>query len=64
MKTKLENSLEAMVAMLALNVKETDGCFVDGEILAIKALLEACETCISIVEFRKVLDDYIKKLES
>ena len=64
MKTKLENSLEALVVMLALNVKETDGRFTDGEILAINAVLEVCETCISIVEFRNVLDNYIKKLES
>ena len=64
MKTKLENGLEAMVAMLALNVKETDGCFFDSEILAIKALLEACETCFRISEARGELDKCIKELES
>ena len=64
MKTKLENSLEAMVVILALNVKETDGRFTDGELTALNAVLEACETCVSIVEFRSVLDNYIKKLES
>lgn len=64
MKTKLENGLEALVVMLALNVKETDGRFTDGELSAINAVLEACETCVSIVGFRNVLDKYIKKLES
>lgn len=64
MKTKLENSLEAMVVILALNVKETDGRFTDGELTALNAVLEACETCVSIVGFRSVLDNYIKKLES
>ena len=64
MKTKLENGLEAMVAMLALNVKETDGRFTDGELTALNAVLEACETCVSIVGFRSVLDNHIKKLES
>ena len=64
MKTKLENSLEAMVVMLALNVKETDGRFTDGELTALNAVLEACETCVSIVGFRSVLDKCIKELES
>ena len=64
MKTKLENSLEAMVVILALNVKETDGRFTDGELTALNAVLEACETCVSIVGFRSVLDKYVEKLES
>ena len=64
MKTKLENGLEALVVMLALNVKETDGRFTDGELLAIRALETVCEQCFGIAEAREELDRYIKKLES
>ena len=64
MKTKLENSLEAMVAMLALNVRETDGCFFDSELMAIEALQVACKQCFEIAEAREELDRYIKELES
>ena len=64
MKTKLENGLEALVVMLALNVKETDGRFTDGELEAIDALKDACEACFRISEARGELDICIKKLES
>ena len=64
MKTKLENGLEALVVMLALNVKETDGRFTDGELLAIQALETACKQCFGIADAREELDNYIKKLES
>ena len=64
MKTKLENGLEALVVMLALNVKETDGRFTDGELMAIEALETVCKQCFGIAEAREELDNYIKKLES
>ena len=64
MKTKLENGLEAMVVMLALSVKETDGKFTDGELLAIEALETVCKQCFGIADARNELDTYIKKLES
>ena len=64
MKTKLENGLEAMVVMLALNVRETDGRFTDGELLAIQALETVCKQCFGIADAREELDNYIKKLES
>ena len=64
MKTKLENGLEVMVAMLALNAGETDGRFTDGELLAIQALETVCKHCFRIAEAREELDRYIKKLES
>ena len=64
MKTKLENGLEALVVMLTLSVKETDGRFTDGELLAIEALQVACESCFRISEARDDLDKCIKGLES
>ena len=64
MKTKLENGLEAMVVMLALSVKETDGKFTDGELLAIEALQVACKQCFKVSEARDDLDKCIKELES
>ena len=56
MKTKLENGLEAMVTMLALNVRETDGRFTDGELLAIEALETVCKQCFKVSEARDDLD--------
>lgn len=64
MKTKLENGLEALLVMLALNVKETDGRFTDGELMAIDALQVACKQCFEIAEAREELDKCIKGLES
>lgn len=64
MKTKLENGLEALVVMLALNVKETDGRFTNGELMAIQALEKVCKQCFGIADAREELDNYIKKLES
>ena len=64
MKTKLENGLEALVVMLALNVKETDGRFTYGELMAIQALETVCKQCFGIADAREELDNYIKKLES
>ena len=64
MKTKLENGLEALVVMLALNVKETDGRFTNGELMAIQALETVCKQCFGIADAREELDKYIKKLES
>ena len=64
MKTKLENGLEALVVMLALNVGDADGKFTDGELRAIQALQEVCDTCLKVAGARGVLDNYIKKLES
>ena len=64
MKTKLENSLEALVVMLALNVRDTDGKFTNGELTAIQALQEVCDTCFKVAEARGVLDNYINGLES
>lgn len=63
MKTKLENSLEAMVVMLALNVG-TDGRFTDGELLAIQTLETVCKQCFEIADAREELDKCIKELES
>ena len=64
MKTKLENSLEALVVMLALNVRDTDGRFTDGELMAIQALENVCKQCFGIADAREELNNYIKKLES
>ena len=64
MKTKLENGLEALVVMLALNVKETDGRFTDGELLALLTLDFVCTQCFGIAVAREELDNYIKELES
>ena len=64
MKTKLENGLEAVIVMLALNVGDTDGKFTDGELRAIQTLQEVCDTCFKVAETRGVLDKCIKELES
>lgn len=64
MKTKLENGLEALIVMLALKVGDTDGKFTDGELRAIQALQEVCDTCFKVAEAREELDRYIKELES
>ena len=64
MKTKLENGLEALLVMLVLSVKETDGKFTDGELMAIEALQIACKQCFKVADARDDLDKCIKGLES